>query len=294
VPAGARPGRLTIYEPASLEGAVDVLQGLGEDGMVLAGGTAVTLMLRHGLVAPRALVSIAGLPGLDGIAVEGGRIRMGALVTHRTAERSPVLARAAPILARVFGQVANVRVRNQATVGGVVAEADYASDPPSVLVGLDAEVVVTGPAGGRTIPAARFFRGFYETALEPAELVTSVSIPAPPPGLAAVYRRFVSRSAVDRPCVGVFAACRSAGAGRFTDLRVAVGAASDSPQRFNDVEAAAEGSDLSDAVCARVADAYAERIRTLNDVRGSAWYRTEMIRVWVRRALAGARARAAA
>lgn len=288
------PARLTIYEPSDIGGAIDLLRRLGEDGKVVAGGTAMAILLRHGLIAPAALVSIAGLPGLDGITVDAGSVRIGALVTHRRVERSGVLRQAVPVLARAFGLVANVRVRNQATVGGVVAEADYASDPPSVLVGLDAEVVIANQSGERTIPAARFFRGFYETALDPAELVVGISTPLPAPGLAAVYHKFVTRSAVDRPCIGVFAACRSVGVGRFGDVRIAVGAAAATPQRFTDLEAQAEGSDLSEAVCAGIADAYAERIPTLHDVRGSAWYRTEMIRVWVRRALGAAREEACA
>lgn len=286
--------RLTIYQPVDLQAAIDALVRLGEDAKVIAGGTAMSILLRQGLVAPAALVSITGLPDLSGITVDADRVRLGALVTHRRVEISRVVRDAVPVLSRVFGVVASVRVRNQATVGGVLAEADYASDPPAVLVGLDAEVIVAGPAGRRAIPIGLFFRGFFETALEPAELVIEVSIPRPPLGLAAIYHKFVTRSAEDRPCIGVFAACRQVADGSFGDVRVAVGGASETPQRLVEVESLGVGTDLSESVCARIADAYAERVATLEDVRGSAWYRSEMIRVWVRRALASARAEAAA
>lgn len=280
---------LAFLRPRSVAEAVALLAEHGEDAKVVAGSTALTIMLRNRLIDPAVLVWIGAIPGLREISLEGNALRLGALVTHREVERSPLVRDALPVVADTFAKVANVRVRNAATVGGVMAEADYASDPPAVFLGLDASVVAEGPAGVRRIPATGFFRAFYETALAPDELVTAVEVPLPAPGTAAVYEKFVTRSSEDRPCVGVFAAARSDGAGGFTGVRVAVGAAAETPQRFTDLEATAEGTDLSDAVCRAVADGYAGRIETLDDVRGSAWYRTEMIRVWVRRALERAR-----
>jgi carbon-monoxide dehydrogenase medium subunit len=235
-------------------------------------------MLRQGLIDPAALVLLRGISGLDGIERENGHVRIGALVTHREAERSATLAEAIPVLAEVFSRVANVRVRNQATVGGVLAEADYASDPPAVFVGLAAELEARGPSGARTIPAGEFFRAFYETALEPTEILTSVRVPLPTDGTRAVYKKYVSRSSEDRPCVGVFA---SAGPG---GVRVVVGAAAETPQTFPEIEALGSGG-LDQQTIATIADRYAESIDTLEDMRGSSWYRQEMVRVWVARAL---------
>jgi aerobic carbon-monoxide dehydrogenase medium subunit len=203
-------------------------------------------------------------------------------------ELSPLVRDTVPSLAYTFSVVANVRVRNAATVGGVVAEADYASDPPAALLALDAEVDVLGPQGPQTIPVANFFRGFYETALASNELVTAVRMPIPPAGTRAVYKKFVTRSSEDRPCLGVFAATRVEG-GICRELRVAVGAVSETPMRFSDLEALAVGQQLDQDLIRSVADGYAERIDTLSDMRGSAWYRSEMVRVWVRRAVALAR-----
>ena len=137
-----------------------------------------------------------------------------------------------------------------------MAEADYASDPPAVLLGLDAVVVAEGPGGVRRIPASAFFVAFYETALQPDEIVTAVEVPLPPPGTGAVYEKFVTRSSEDRPCVGVFAAARRGPDGTFADVRVAVGAAAETPQRFPDLEATAVGTDIGDDIGRAIAEAY--------------------------------------
>ena len=279
------PGSLAFYHPRSLEEAVGLLAELGDEAKVVAGSTALSILLRQRLIAPAALVDIGRLPGLGAIAVRDGQLVLGALVRHRDVERSPIVREHLPVVAETFGRVANVRVRNAATVGGVMAEADYASDPPAVFVALDAIVDAHGPGGAREIPAREFFVAFYETALEPAEIVTGVRVPLPPPGSRAVYEKFVTRSSEDRPCVGVAAVVRLGADRTVEDLRVAVGAAAETPQRFPEIEAEAHGRRLDDALTRRVADRYAEPIDTLDDMRGSAWYRTEMVRVWVRRAI---------
>lgn len=282
-----------FHRPSSIDEALGLLADLGEDARIVAGSTAVTIMLRQRLIAPAALVSISRLPDLAGIRRVDGWLEIGALTTHRDVERSPVVKETIPVLAETFAKVANVRVRNVATVGGVLAEADYASDPPAVLRGLGAEVIARGPGGDRTIPLTGFFKAFYETDLAPGEILTWVRVPIPVAATGAVYEKFVTRSSEDRPCVGTFAAVRFAADGRTVDdLRVAVAAAAETPQRFEEVEATARGRTLDDGLAREIAAAYADRIDTLDDLRGSAWYRTEMVRVWVRRAIEAAAARA--
>jgi carbon-monoxide dehydrogenase medium subunit len=285
------PEPLALYHPTSIDAAVALLDELGDDAKVVAGATALTIMLRQRLITPAALISINRLPGLDRIDVRDDVIELGALVRHRQVELHEGVRAALPVLAEAFGVVANVRVRNAATVGGVLAESDYASDPPAVFLALDAEVDVQGPSGKRSIPIAEFFLAFYETAIEPNELVTGIRVPIPAAGTSAVYEKFVTRSSEDRPCIGVAAVVRLADDGTIADLRVSVGAAAETPQRFTDLEAEAIGQVPDDALLRRIAEGYAERIETLDDMRGSAWYRTEMVRVWVRRAIEGAIAR---
>jgi carbon-monoxide dehydrogenase medium subunit len=277
----------------SLDHAIGALQAYGDDATVVAGSTAVTIMLQQGLIEPAAIISIGRIPGLQGIERDGDQLVFGALTTHREVELSPIVRETLPVLAHTFGVVANVRVRNAATVGGVVAEADYASDPPALLRALDAEVDITGPDGDRTVPIADFLLGFYETALEPAEIVTRVRVPLLPDGTGAVYEKFTTRSSEDRPCIGVAAIARlEADGSTCADLRVAVGAAAEVPQRFPDTEVTARGRVIDEALAASVAEEYANQIDPLSDMRGSDWYRREMIHVWVRRAILGAAAAA--
>lgn len=282
---------IAFYAPRTLNEAVGYLERHGDEAKVVSGATALAILLRQRLIQPEALVSLGSLQdeGLRTITREGDVLRIGSLVTHREVEQSPLVRQLIPALAETFGKVGNIRVRTVATVGGVLAEADYASDPPSAFLALDASIEVVGPRGSRSIPVSTFFRGFYETSLEPTELIVAVKVPLPEPGTVAVYEKFVTRSSEDRPCVGVFAAVRlTDDRQRCAELRVAVGAAAEVPQRFPDLEALAHGKPLARELAVEVAEGYAARIDTLDDLRGSAWYRTEMVKVWVRRAIEAA------
>lgn len=276
---------LKVLEPADLEETTRMLGELREDAIILGGGTAVVLMLTQGLIAPRYLVNLARVPHLDTIRYEPGEgLRLGALATHRSVELSPLVREHMPVVTEVFHQVANVRVRNQATVGGVLAEADYASDPASVLTALDAEVRVRGERGERSIPVKAFITGFYETALNPDEVVSEVFIPALPQGTQASYLKFVSRSSEDRPCVGVATVLQMAGS-RCRALKLVIGAVADTPQEFPDIEAMAAGERPTAALAGEIAAQYADRIEPLSDMRGSSWYRKQVIEALVRRSL---------
>jgi carbon-monoxide dehydrogenase medium subunit len=167
---------LSFLRPSSVEEAVSMLDEHGDEAKVVAGSTALTIMLRNRLIDPSVLVSIGRMPGLSEIKSENGYLHLGSLATHRDVELSPIARDQIPVLTDTFHRVANVRVRNVATVGGVVAEADYASDPPAVFLALDAEIDVQGPNGQRTIPANEFFLSFYTTALEP-DSYTHLTLP---------------------------------------------------------------------------------------------------------------------
>jgi carbon-monoxide dehydrogenase medium subunit len=276
---------IAFLRPRSVDEAVAALAEQDGEAKVLAGSTALSIMLRQQLVAPSALVSLDRVEGLRGIKEENGELVLGALTTHREVETSELVRQRIPVLAETFGKVANVRVRNAATVGGVVAEADYASDPPAVLLALDAVIEVQGSNGQRSEPIGEFITGFYETTLEPDEIVTAVRVPIPGAGTAAVYEKFVTRSSEDRPCVGVAAVLKLAGDGSCEELRVAVGAAAETPQRISDAEALASGKQIDEQLAREIGERYAAEIDTLDDMRGSSWYRTEMVKVWVRRAI---------
>jgi aerobic carbon-monoxide dehydrogenase medium subunit len=253
--------------PSSLDEAL-ALRAEHGDATVLAGGTFVGILMNQGFLEPSAFLSLAGVDELRGIAVEDGELRLGAMTTHRAVERAEMVRRDWPVLAHAFSLVASPRVRNQATVGGVLADADYASDPPAVLAALGARAVLRSPRGERAVGIGELIRGYYETCIEPDELLVEVRVPPQPER--AVYRKFRSRSSEDRPCVAVAAARGEDG------LRVVVGAVADTPQDF---------PELCDGDPADVAAAYAERVEPLSDSRGSAAYRRRVIAAEVRRAV---------
>ena len=274
---------MQLARPATLHEAVGVLAA-DPEAVVISGGTAVGLMLRQGLIAPRTLVSIEELHGLDRIEVSDGGLRIGARVTLQDVASSAVVRSHAPALAYACARVGNVRVRNAATLAGNVAEADYASDPPSVLNCLDASCAVEGSSGQRVVPVRRLITDFYSNSLSHDEVITEISVPLPRHGERSHYEKYLSRSSEDRPCVGV------AARGRWEDnlvreLHVVVGAVSSTPSSVPEVTDTAVGRPLDTATIAGIADGYAEAIEPIDDVRGTSWYRTQMIRVFVRRAL---------
>jgi carbon-monoxide dehydrogenase medium subunit len=267
----------TWMAPSSLEEALALRAEHGDDATVLAGGTFLGILMNQGFLSPSAFLSLGRVDALAGIEVAGDELRLGAMTTHRAVERSEPVRTGWPVLARAFGLVASPRVRNQATVGGVLADADYASDPPAVLAALGARAVLRSPRGEREVAMDELILGYYETCIAPEELLVEVVVPAVP--ARAVYRKFRSRSSEDRPCVAV-AATRDGDA-----VRVVVGAVAEVPQYFPDVCALAEGGGLDAELAREIAARYAERIEPMSDSRGSAAYRRRVTRVEVRRAL---------
>ena len=177
--------------PSSLDAALELRAGR-KDATVLAGGTFLGILANQGFIDPPALLSLGGVRELRAIEVRAGELRIGAMVTHRTLERDERVRAGWPALAHAFSLVASPRVRNQATVGGVLADADYASDPPAMLVALGARVVLHSPRGEREVTVEDLILGYYETCIADDELLVEVRVPAAPER--AVYRKFRSRS----------------------------------------------------------------------------------------------------
>lgn len=273
-----------FLQPDSLSGALEALAAYGDEAKVLAGGTAVVLMLQQRLIAPAALINIERVPDLNYINLKPEGMHIGPLTKLRDIERSAAIQEHCPLLSQTCGEVANVRIRNQATLGGNLAEADYASDPPTTLLALEAQVTATSVRGTRCLALQDFHIGFFTTTLEPDELITDIFIPACPPESRMTYLKYKSRSSEDRPCTGVAALAAFDGK-TCTELRLAVGAACEVPQRLPNIENMAKGQTLNDELVGEIAAGYAESIETLEDIRGSAWYRTQMIRTHVQRAL---------
>ena len=274
-----------LLEPESMKDAIDALGGLDGEARLVAGGTALVAMIRLGLVKPDRLVSLHRVPALNRIAVEAGSLVLGAMATHADIERSRVVRDGWPLLAEAAHRVATPAIRASGTIGGNLAYAEAASDPAPALLCLDAEVRIAGPARERVVPLARFFRGFYEAALEPGEIVTAVRIPPAPAGARGGYVKYTSRSAEDKPLVGVAALVALDAVGRCSEARIAIGGAAPTPIRAAGAERALRGEALTDAAVRAAAEATAGEVDPLSDLMGSASYRREMVRVWVRRLL---------
>lgn len=277
---------ISLLQPTSLPEALSLLAEHGDEARVVAGGTALVLMLKNRLISPAVLLSLGRLRELSYIRHEQGTgLRIGALATVRDVELSGAVRDENPTLAHTYGQVANVRVRNAATVGGNLSEADYASDPPCVLVAQRARVKAASVRGEREIPVTAFFRGAYETALAPDEILTEVVVPDPAPDSRAAYVKYVSRSSEDRPCVGIAAVIDRNADGTCRELRLVAGAVAETPQEVAAVERMAQGMALTDELLNEIAEGYAAAIEPLSDLRGSDWYRKQMVRVFTRRAI---------
>ncbi len=272
-----------LSQPQSLSEATGLLAA---DGVrPVAGGTAVMLMMKTGVFQPDRLVSLRGLgPEFSQISIgNDGFLRIGAMATLRQLEQSADVSRAAPVVASAMQRLANIRVRNVATVGGTLAHADPHLDLPPILIALDARLTMAGPAGKRTLAVENLFRGYLETALENGELITQVAIP-PQGARSSVYLKHTTRSADDWPALGIAASVQIEN-GSVSDIRVAIGAATDTPRRLPGVEATLSGKPLDAASIARAADTAASEAELRSDARGSAPYKRELVCVFMRRAL---------
>jgi carbon-monoxide dehydrogenase medium subunit len=273
-----------LLQPRSLSEAVELLQKHGEDARVIGGGTTLVILMKQRALYYPYLVDLQTVPGLNQITRENDGIRIGALVTHRMVELSPLIRQTVPVIAEAFRHVGNVRVRQTASVGGNLAHADYRLDPPPGLLVLGAHVSVFGPNGARTIAIKNFFRGMYESALGPGEILTEVKIPFMPANSRAVYLRYSALSANDWPCLGVAAFAHKEN-GRSKELRLALGGMAATPLLISGLQFANDQT-LDEAVTERILALVEEQISPFSDLRGSEWYKRRMARLFVKRALA--------
>lgn len=266
-----------LHLARTVEDALGLLERLGEDATVLAGGTAFALLWKQGLIRPAHVVDIHALDDLRGISrLANGSLRIGALATHRDAEREPGVRAYCPALADMFAHVATIRIRNQATLGGNLAHADPAQDPPVMLLALDAVAVARSARGERRIPLAELFVDQLATSLEPDELICEIVLPPLASGTRAVYRKFLPRTADDYATVSVAVVRSPDGA-----TSVALGGVASTPVRAAACERALAGG-VTPRDAARLVD---EAIDPVDDGRGPASYKRRMARIWTERAL---------
>ena len=259
---------------------------------VLAGGHSLVPLLKLRLAAPLALVDIGRVPELRGIKRQGDHISIGALTTHAELAASADLRASAQALSEAAAMIGDPAVRNRGTIGGNVAHADPASDLPTVLVALNARMIVSGPKGERSITADEFFTGIMMTALDDTEILTSVHVPASVGGQGSAYEKF-SHPASRYAVVGA-AALISVKDGTCSAARVAIGGLLPNARRTAAVESALVGKALSDAAISEAAGKVAADLGSdvSGDLFASADYRAAIAPVYLKRAIAAAAARA--
>ncbi len=271
-----KPAPFGFAKARSVDHAIALLAQYA-DARVLAGGQSLIATLNMRLSAPKLLIDINALDELKRIALDGDVLSLGALVRHAEAERSEEVARHAPLIARALPHIAHAAIRNRGTIGGSIAYADPAAELPACLLALGGEVEIAGPAGRRRVKADDFFKGLFETALGPSDVLTAVRVPVARPDRRYGFAELARRHG-DYALVGLAAAAR-ADARALKDVRLAFFGVGATPVRAKAAEAAVERGE--DAVAALARDLHPE-----DDVHASAAAKSHLAGVLLRRVAA--------
>jgi carbon-monoxide dehydrogenase medium subunit len=279
------PTAFDYTRPSTLDEAVSALASAGEDAKVLGGGQSLLPVLRLRLAAPTMLVDLGGIGELAGVREDGDALVIGAMTTHDAVVRDALVRRYAPLVAQATETVGDRQVRHLGTFGGSLSHADPAGDLPAVALALDAEMVVAGASGRRTVPVAEFFLDYLTSALGPDEILVEVRLPKRE-GWGSQYEKF-NRMAQSWAIVGVAATVRREN-GSIAEARVALTNMGSTPVRASAVEAALVGQPATAESFASAAARAAEGAQPSGDVSASAEYRTHLAGVLTRRAVAAA------
>ncbi len=278
-----KPAPFAYARPESLDDAIDLLEKHGEDARILAGGQSLMATLNMRLSAPELLVDIGRVPGLAGIEATEDGLRIGAMTCHAEVEASALVASRAPLIASALAHIAHPAVRNRGTFGGSIAFADPAAELPACAVALGARMTIAGKGGARAVAADAFFRGLYETALGPGEVLTAVEIPGIADGWRSGFMELARRHG-DYAMIGL-AAHMEVADGRFGRGRLVFFAVSERPVSAVRSAALLEGERWSDALGARIAEMLKEELDPFEDLNADAAMRRHLAGVLAKRVL---------
>ena len=277
------PGSFEYYAPATLDEAISILERYGDEAKVIAGGQSLIPLMKLRFAAPRALVDINGIEGLDRIEQQNGALQIGALVRHRACERSSVLKAHFGTLADAAPQISDPIVRNLGTVAGSLVHADPQADWGSALLAMGATIEARGPNGTRTIALEELFQGPFTTTLEPTEVVTEIRVPDPGPSSGGTYLK-LERRVGDFATVGVAVHVTFAN-GNVERAGIALTAVGPKNLKATAAEEALAGAELTDDVIGEAGRLAADAAQPHDDVRGSAEYKRNVVRVFTERGL---------
>lgn len=270
-------------KPATLKETVEILEHYGPQARVIAGGTDLMIQWKKKIVSPDYMVSLRNVSELNFISLGGG-LTIGSATRHRSLELSAELRRRYPIIYDAVSQLGSVQVRNSATIGGNLCNAAPSADTAPPMLVLDAEAVIASTRGQRIVPITQFFKGPGKTVLETGEILTELRIAETLPRTGMAYWKHTRRKAMDLPILGVamlisleedLATCSRA--------RIGLGVAAPTPMRAHKAEAYLEGKAVTQETLTKAGEIAANEASPRTTIRGSEWYRRDMIRVLVRR-----------
>lgn len=275
----------SYLRPTTVGEALGLLADLGPDAIPVAGATDAWVNLRAGKIAPKALVSLRNVPELKGLRKTEHGLVLGACVTHGEVEDDLWVAERLPALHRACSGVGSRQIRNVATVGGNLCNAAPSADSAVGLLLYDAVCRIEGPSGHRDVALTEFFTGPNRTVLAPGEILSEVRVEVPRGRTFAGYRKVTRRKAVELPMIGIGVRVTLDGNGAVGEARVALGVAGPTPLRVREAEQCLEGRALTPETAQEAAEIASREAKVRDSWRGEAWYRREMIRVWIPRLL---------
>jgi carbon-monoxide dehydrogenase medium subunit len=276
--------RFSYVKPASLSEATAFLENHADETAVLAGGTALISMLSQGLRRPEHVLDIGALQELRGFGPTAGGLQVGALTPIAFMHRDATVKSRYPLLAEAASQVASIRVRNVATVGGSCSYGEPQSDLPPALIAMGATARIDGAKASRWVPLSDFFVGPYETALGPGELLTGLLVPEPQPGTGACHMKFTIGSPSNKPVANASCLVRLE-AGRMAAVSIVLGAVGGTPLIAARAAAMLQGQLPDDQLIAAAAQKASEEADPIEDLRGSVWYKRRIVKVLVEKGL---------
>jgi carbon-monoxide dehydrogenase medium subunit len=275
-----------FFDPPSLAHVLDLLGRFEGRGKLIAGGTDLLVQMKNHLLAPETVINLMRVPELKGFEEKSGELRIGALVPHAQMENAPVLKGGREILSEAARKVGSVQIRHRGTLGGNLCNASPSADMAPPLLVLGAEVNLAGGRGERRIPLESFFLGPGKTAIQPDEVLVEVFVPHAPPHSRGAFLKLGRRRSLDLALVSVAVlltmdedgvTCRRA--------RIALGGVAPTPLRAKETEKALDGQRLDEAGIRRAGEVASAECQPISDIRASAEYRREMVRVLTERAI---------
>lgn len=278
--------KFEYLETNTVEQACTLLSSYKDKSRIIAGGTDLLVSMKKGEISPKYIINIKGIPGLEYIHPDGEFLKIGALTTLNDIEISPLVRERFPVLASACHQIGTPQIRNLGTIGGNLSNASPSADTAPSLIGLGAKVKIFGLDGERIIPLEEFFIGPGESVLQESEVLAEILVPYPSGHTKGVYLKLPARTAIDIASAGVAVIVTlEPKSSNILDIKIVLGAVAPTPIRARRAEEIVKGKVIGEQLIQKAAQTAAEEAKPISDIRGSASYRKQMVKVLTDRAL---------